>query len=127
MSDQVARGVPLATEIRKPDLVATAAEEFHYACGQDFNETLTKYRDALVTPIVPSGLGSGGQLDMTVVLDEPALQPPVDLNGDGDFDDTGLDPADVNLAVLQLVIRWTGVTGERRAAFTTMLARGEAR
>ena len=121
----------LARTAREMNIASTAItsviEEFKKSCAVDFDAALVTYAGQTLDPARLGGTGSERSLTTAIVLDETALDPPLDLNGDGDFLDAGLLPAQVKAAMLRVRASWHGVAGQRDLEFTTIVARGEAR
>ena len=69
-------------------------------------------------------IGKDAKVKMNLLVDETTLEPPVDINGDGDFFDTNVQPRDMKASVLCIVISWRGGTGMRKVETTTVVARG---
>jgi len=91
--------------------------------------TTTLVDESVVPPgIVDLGLvcriGKDAKVKMNLLVDETTLEPPVDINGDGDFFDTNVQPRDMKASVLCIVISWRGGTGMRKVETTTVVARG---
>lgn len=102
-----------------------AVEDFYGACKVDFDAALTAYRDGTVTPTAPPALGKGATITLTLLLDEPAIRPPIDLNNDGDFLDNAVAPANARAGVLRINVVWSGVLGRQELECATIVARGE--
>lgn len=121
----------LSRTAREMNIASTALtsviEEFKKSCAVDFDAALTTYSNQTLDPARLVGTGTERSLTTFVELDETALDPPLDLNGDGDFLDTGLAPSQVKAAMLRVRATWHGVAGQRELEFTTIVARGEAR
>ena len=101
---------------------------FRRDCVADFDATLSTYKvmGALPTDATLDRIGRGGaKLTVTLISDETALTPKLDLNGDGDFLDTDVPTADLRAGILRIRIAWNGVLGERSFEHTAILARGE--
>lgn len=47
------------------------------------------------------------------------------INGDGDYLDTNLSAADIDAAVLRIVVTWQGALGPRTLEYSTIIAKGE--
>jgi type II secretory pathway pseudopilin PulG len=106
--------------------IVNAIEDFRYECGLDFDAALASYAAGSVVPALPPALGASAALSLTLIVDEPRISPPTDLNGDGDFLDIGVATTDAAAGVLRANLNWTGVTGRRELEYTTIVAR-EAR
>lgn len=103
--------------------MTTAIEEFRELAAADFVGTTGGLAD-LETK---EGLSTidGIKVHRQVILDETKIQPPLDLNGDGDTTDTNLTAADVNAAYLVTTVTWVGPSGQRSVSWPTVIARGE--
>jgi Tfp pilus assembly protein PilV len=91
--------------------------------------TTTLVDESVVQPgIVDLGLvcriGKDAKVKMNLLVDETTLNPPVDMNGDGDFLDTNVQPRDMKASVLCIVVSWRGGAGMRKVETTTVVARG---
>lgn len=93
--------------------------------GGGARDWLTKLYETAKTLSTPDGLGDDAELKAAIVTDETRLDPPVDLNGDGDFLDTNVLAQDFKSAVLRLRVSWSGVGGENQMEYTMVFARGE--
>jgi hypothetical protein len=92
-------------------------------------ETSTMVDPAQVAPgIVDMGMvaniNKGAQFKTTLMVDETKLDPPMDLNGDGDALDTNVDPTQMTAGVMRVAISWPGRNGMRTFETTTIIARG---
>lgn len=65
-----------------------------------FEKTLAAYDGRRVE------LEGGRLIESRVILDETCFHPPLDLNGDGDFDDQKLQRREVDAAYLETTVRW---------------------
>ncbi|HLQ36409.1 MAG TPA: hypothetical protein VK348_01310 [Planctomycetota bacterium] len=105
------------------DEAQTVSEEFRASCETNFAAAVQQFNGRTVPCLsLTSGKASASILT-TVALDETAIQPPMDLNGDGDATDTHLTPAELKVAYLTSKVTWAG--GRRTMTFTTMLAASE--
>jgi hypothetical protein len=82
-------------------------------------------KDSLVDFDSLSNVGAGARLTVAVIADETTIDPPFDLNGDGDYLDSNLAAADLQAAILRVVITWNDRNTPRKVEFSTILARGE--
>lgn len=97
-----------------------------YSVESDGGSTALFQRgDSLIDFTTLSKVGRDAKLDVSVLVDETTIEPPVDLNGDGDFLDTNVAAADLQAAVLRIVVTWDGVLGLRRVEYSTIIAKGE--
>jgi hypothetical protein len=92
-------------------------------------ETTKTVDPAQVAPgIVDMGMvasiNKGAQFKTTLMVDETKLDPPMDLNGDGDALDTNVDPTQMTAGVMRVAISWPGRNGMRTFETTTIIARG---
>lgn len=72
-------------------------------------------------------VGAEAEMQVFVVVDETSINPPIDLNGDGDTADTNVSINECVAAVLRVVVEWNGANGRRQVECITILAKGEAR
>lgn len=103
----------------------SAIEKFRRDCVDDFTATVTSYKNMGTLPMTPDLDHIGAIATVTVISDETALLPPLDLNGDGDTADTDVPAAELNAAILRLNITWKGVLGNRSIEHTAILAKGD--
>ena len=100
---------------RANDAALTVIEDFRASCSADFNTALNTY----------GGLQSKvGNYNVTsaVVLDETRFSPRIDLNGDGDTDDSNLTSAEVNAVYISVKVEW----GDGKSmSIVDLLARSE--
>ena len=82
------------------DMVRTYEDGCQRAARTGFEKTLAKYDGRRLE------LEDGRTIVSKVILDETCFHPPIDLNGDGDFDDHVLTPRQVDAAYLETTIRW---------------------
>ena len=74
--------------------------EFRESAEIDFDAALSIYRNRTVN-------GSGDRtIQARIILDETRFDPPIDLNGDGDFDDTDLSSIQVDAAYIETTVYW---------------------
>jgi Tfp pilus assembly protein PilV len=104
-------------------LIVNVVENFRAACAQDFTAALTLYSGGVTLP-VPTDVGSAPAISATLILDEPSISPPIDLNGDGDTVDMAVAPADARAGFLRVDIAWNGVLGPMSLEYTSVVARG---
>jgi hypothetical protein len=65
------------------------------------------FESALHTYAAKQMKGTGNRrVRTTIILDETCFDPPIDLNGDGDFDDGDLRPMQVNAAFIETRVSW---------------------
>ncbi|MEM7201907.1 MAG: hypothetical protein AAF628_16695 [Planctomycetota bacterium] len=98
-----------------------AVEVFRSDCSDDFDGAV----DAVISggALFPPGPGRNTRLWRTVVSDETAISPPIDLNGDGDLLDTAVAVADADAAVVVFKITWRGARGAREVEYTVVVSR----
>ena len=101
-------------------------ETFRDACVADFDAAVTGYSyQTNVNLDLLRGIGSGENMITRIIVDETRVQPPIDLNGDGDYNDTTVPLADLVAAVLRVQVVWSGVSGRRDVEYTSIVSRGE--
>ncbi len=103
--------------------ITTAIEEFREAIASDF-VTATA---ALEEKQSYDGITNSDSLRVhrQVILDETKIQPPLDLNGDGDTTDTNLSASDLQAAYLVTTVTWIGPRGQQTITWPSVIARGE--
>jgi hypothetical protein len=75
-------------------------QQVREAADVDFESALEDYASKRMN-------GTGHRRVRTrIILDETCFDPPVDLNNDGDFDDSDLRPEQVNAAFIEMTVAW---------------------
>lgn len=88
--------------------------EFRKSAADDFDAAIAAFQNRTVH-------GNGAQnIRARIILDETRFDPPVDLNGDGDFDDTNLLPNQVNAAYIETTVAWGN---NKSRTFVTLVSR----
>ncbi|MFQ5504284.1 MAG: hypothetical protein ACE5F1_05725 [Planctomycetota bacterium] len=118
----------LARATREMDIahrtMVNIVESFREEAATDFGATMLAYDGGKVIPL-PQELGANANVTATLIRDENAIFPYIDLNKSGTIDTTPIALDMLHAAVLRIELEWNGVIGDRRLEYTTVLARGE--
>ena len=83
--------------------------------------------DCLVDFESLASVGTDARLTVTVIADETAPEPDLDLNSDDDTEDVDLSAAELKAAVLRVVLTWKDGSKTRQVEYSTIFARRELR
>jgi Tfp pilus assembly protein PilV len=101
----------------------TVMEEFRNRCSSGFAATVTEYSGREI-PCQSIARGKVSSILRTeIAMDETALSPPMDLNGDGDVLDASLTANELAVACVTTKVSWQN--GRHSDTFATVFARAD--
>ncbi|HEX6811395.1 MAG TPA: hypothetical protein VF384_07220 [Planctomycetota bacterium] len=105
------------------DEAVTVIEDFRNICRNGFAAAVTEYAGREVACQRIAVGKDSAKVQTEIVLDESAVSPPMDLNGDGDTIDNSLTANE--LAVVCMTARITWQSGKQVERFATIIARAD--
>jgi len=109
--------------------VANLIEQFRFECDQGFDAAVAKYMGATFegNRLPGNGPTGGAVIKTNIILDENKLDPRMDIDGNGNENDSSVAAASLQMAVLSVRITWNVVGGsEYSQRSVAYVARGEA-